>query len=169
MVRNSSWQMLLILVRMERSTSPMLLPSMASTSITQTFLRVSLTGDFLVTTRPPKKPKSWFQIYTLQMVLPFLKIRLSSFSVKLPCKFIHLIMDLKSSILLHISCLDSDQITYDVWNCRRRCKKFYIEGPRKGSVDIFVENLPGFPDNVRYDGEGRYWIALSMVIILTAI
>ncbi|CAN4083550.1 unnamed protein product [Withania somnifera] len=43
----------------------------------------------------------------------------------------------------------------------RKCKKYYIKGERKGSVDIFVENLPGFPDNIRYDGEGRYWIAFA--------
>ncbi|KAL3527281.1 hypothetical protein ACH5RR_011937 [Cinchona calisaya] len=43
----------------------------------------------------------------------------------------------------------------------RRCKKYYIKGERKGSVDIFVDNLPGMPDNIRYDGEGQYWIALT--------
>ncbi|KAL9148644.1 hypothetical protein ABFS82_12G055400 [Erythranthe guttata] len=42
-----------------------------------------------------------------------------------------------------------------------RCKKYYIQGPSRGSVDIFVENLPGLPDNIRYDGEGQYWIALT--------
>ncbi|KAM7519998.1 hypothetical protein LguiB_018960 [Lonicera macranthoides] len=44
---------------------------------------------------------------------------------------------------------------------RRSCKKYYIKGERKGSVDIFIDNLPGFPDNLRYDGEGHYWIALA--------
>ncbi|KAK4490456.1 hypothetical protein RD792_001133 [Penstemon davidsonii] len=43
----------------------------------------------------------------------------------------------------------------------RRCKKYYIQGARKGFVDMFVENLPGLPDNIRYDGEGQYWIALA--------
>ncbi|KAL6520004.1 Strictosidine synthase [Orobanche hederae] len=43
----------------------------------------------------------------------------------------------------------------------RRCKKYYIQGPRKGSIEMFTENLPGLPDNIRYDGEGQYWIALS--------
>jgi len=28
-------------------------------------------------------------------------------------------------------------------------------------VEKFIDNLPGFPDNIRYDGEGRYWITLS--------
>ncbi|KAL3619961.1 Strictosidine synthase [Castilleja foliolosa] len=46
----------------------------------------------------------------------------------------------------------------------RGCKRYYIEGPKKGTVDIFVENLPGLPDNIRYDGEGHYWIALFMEV-----
>ncbi|XP_027179940.1 protein STRICTOSIDINE SYNTHASE-LIKE 4-like [Coffea eugenioides] len=44
----------------------------------------------------------------------------------------------------------------------RRCKRYYLKGERKGSVDTFVDNLPGRPDNIRYDGEGQYWIALTM-------
>ncbi|KAL3377806.1 hypothetical protein AABB24_003950 [Solanum stoloniferum] len=43
----------------------------------------------------------------------------------------------------------------------RKCKKYYIKGEKKGSVDMFVDNLPGFPDNIRYDGEGHYWIAFA--------
>ncbi|KAL8460484.1 hypothetical protein ACS0TY_032143 [Phlomoides rotata] len=35
----------------------------------------------------------------------------------------------------------------------RRCIRYCIQGPKKGSVDIFIENLPGFVDNIRYDGE----------------
>lgn len=42
----------------------------------------------------------------------------------------------------------------------RRCKTYYIKGEKKESVDTFIENLPGLPDNIRYDGEGQYWIAL---------
>ncbi|CAK9148586.1 unnamed protein product [Ilex paraguariensis] len=43
----------------------------------------------------------------------------------------------------------------------RRCKKYYLRGEREGSVDMFIDNLPGLPDNIRYDGEGHYWIAFS--------
>ncbi|KAA8547576.1 hypothetical protein F0562_004005 [Nyssa sinensis] len=43
----------------------------------------------------------------------------------------------------------------------RRCKKYYIHGPKKGSIDKFIDDLPGMPDNIRYDGEGHYWIALA--------
>ncbi|PIA56804.1 hypothetical protein AQUCO_00700867v1 [Aquilegia coerulea] len=43
----------------------------------------------------------------------------------------------------------------------RRCRKYYIEGEKKGSIDNFVDRLPGYPDNIRYDGEGKFWIALA--------
>uniref|UniRef100_A0A0D9XM18 Strictosidine synthase conserved region domain-containing protein n=1 Tax=Leersia perrieri TaxID=77586 RepID=A0A0D9XM18_9ORYZ len=43
----------------------------------------------------------------------------------------------------------------------RRCSRYHINGDKAGTVEKFIDNLPGFPDNIRYDGEGRYWIALS--------
>ncbi|KAF8377717.1 hypothetical protein HHK36_031101 [Tetracentron sinense] len=46
----------------------------------------------------------------------------------------------------------------------RRCRKYYIKGQRKGTVENFIDNLPGLPDNIRYDGDGHYWIALPTAI-----
>ncbi|XP_030536027.1 protein STRICTOSIDINE SYNTHASE-LIKE 5-like [Rhodamnia argentea] len=43
----------------------------------------------------------------------------------------------------------------------RRCRRYYINGERKGQTDTFIDRLPGYPDNIRYDGEGHYWIALA--------
>ncbi|KAL5557416.1 hypothetical protein UlMin_039652 [Ulmus minor] len=43
----------------------------------------------------------------------------------------------------------------------RRCRKYHLQGEKKGSVEEFVKLLPGLPDNIRYDGEGLYWIALA--------
>ncbi|KAG2550792.1 hypothetical protein PVAP13_9KG317900 [Panicum virgatum] len=37
----------------------------------------------------------------------------------------------------------------------RRCSRYHIAGDKKGTVEKFIDNLPGFPDNIRYDGEGR--------------
>ena len=42
------------------------------------------------------------------------------------------------------------------------CKKYYIQGPNKGKIDKFCD-LPGMPDNIHYDGQGQYWIALATV------
>lgn len=47
--------------------------------------------------------------------------------------------------------------------CRRRCRKYYIYGEKSGLVEKFADNLPGLPDNIRYDGEGHYLIAIVMV------
>ncbi|XP_068342532.1 protein STRICTOSIDINE SYNTHASE-LIKE 5-like [Pyrus communis] len=43
----------------------------------------------------------------------------------------------------------------------RRCRKYHLEGTKKGGVENFIDHLPGMPDNIRYDGEGHYWIALA--------
>ncbi|CAN6563460.1 unnamed protein product [Malus baccata var. baccata] len=43
----------------------------------------------------------------------------------------------------------------------RRCRKYYLQGSKKGSVENFIDHLPGMPDNIRYDGKGHYWIALN--------
>ncbi|XAR58041.1 Strictosidine synthase [Bertholletia excelsa] len=44
---------------------------------------------------------------------------------------------------------------------KRRCRKYSLEGKREGKVDKFIDNLPGMPDNIKYDGEGHFWIAIA--------
>ncbi|KAL6224407.1 hypothetical protein ACLB2K_003262 [Fragaria x ananassa] len=44
---------------------------------------------------------------------------------------------------------------------RRRCRKFHLQGEKKGSIENFIDNLPGAPDNIRYDRQGHYWIGLA--------
>ncbi|KAL5557419.1 hypothetical protein UlMin_039655 [Ulmus minor] len=43
----------------------------------------------------------------------------------------------------------------------KRCRKYCIQGKKKGSVKKFID-LPGLPDNIRYDGRGHYWISIAM-------
>lgn len=38
--------------------------------------------------------------------------------------------------------------------------KYWLEGPRSGEVDVVV-NLPGFPDNVRVNDKGQFWVAID--------
>ena len=42
------------------------------------------------------------------------------------------------------------------------CKIFrlWIEGPKKGRVELFIDNLPGYPDNINRASNGGYWLAL---------
>ena len=51
-----------------------------------------------------------------------------------------------------------------IYDSRKRCLKYHIQGERKGFMDKFIDNLLGTPDNILYDGERDYWIALPMVI-----
>jgi sugar lactone lactonase YvrE len=44
---------------------------------------------------------------------------------------------------------------------KRRCRKYNIRGSRVGLTENFIENLPGQPDNIRYDDQGHYWIGMN--------
>jgi hypothetical protein len=38
--------------------------------------------------------------------------------------------------------------------------KYWLEGPKTGKVEL-VANLPGFPDNVRLNEKGQFWVAID--------
>ncbi|XP_069462983.1 adipocyte plasma membrane-associated protein [Ambystoma mexicanum] len=44
-----------------------------------------------------------------------------------------------------------------------RIRRYYVSGLMKGGADMFVENMPGFPDNIRLSSSGGYWVAMSAV------
>ncbi|XP_010894548.1 adipocyte plasma membrane-associated protein [Esox lucius] len=44
-----------------------------------------------------------------------------------------------------------------------RIRRVHVSGLNKGGMDTFVENLPGFPDNIRRSSSGGYWVAMSAV------
>nr|XP_020650399.1 adipocyte plasma membrane-associated protein [Pogona vitticeps] len=44
-----------------------------------------------------------------------------------------------------------------------RIRRYYVSGLMKGGEDMFVENMPGFPDNIRISSSGGYWVAMSAV------
>ena len=41
-----------------------------------------------------------------------------------------------------------------------RICRYWLTGDRAGQSDIFIDNLPGFPDGLSFDGEGTFWLAL---------
>lgn len=43
---------------------------------------------------------------------------------------------------------------------RYRVMRYWLEGEHSGELEAFVDNLPGFPDNLSRDGAGRFWLAL---------
>ncbi|CAM0884608.1 unnamed protein product [Alopecurus aequalis] len=38
--------------------------------------------------------------------------------------------------------------------------RYYLQGPKAGQYELLAD-LPGYPDNVRRDGKGGYWVALN--------
>ena len=41
-----------------------------------------------------------------------------------------------------------------------RVHRLWLQGDQAGERDIFVDELPGTPDNIRFDGVDTFWIAL---------
>ncbi|MEQ8797921.1 MAG: SMP-30/gluconolactonase/LRE family protein [Salinisphaeraceae bacterium] len=42
-----------------------------------------------------------------------------------------------------------------------RVKRVWLKGPRAGQTEVFIDNLPGLPDNISYDAERDiFWLAL---------
>jgi sugar lactone lactonase YvrE len=46
---------------------------------------------------------------------------------------------------------------------RYRVVRYWLKGPRAGSYEVFIENLPGFPDNISSNQDGTFWLALYSI------
>ncbi|MCI4667132.1 MAG: SMP-30/gluconolactonase/LRE family protein [Bacteroidia bacterium] len=42
-----------------------------------------------------------------------------------------------------------------------RLSRYWLKGPKKGSTDIFIDNLPGFPDGISRGEDGIFWLTLA--------
>lgn len=41
-----------------------------------------------------------------------------------------------------------------------RIVRYWLKGEKAGTSDTFADNLPGFPDNITFNGRDRFWVAL---------
>jgi sugar lactone lactonase YvrE len=41
-----------------------------------------------------------------------------------------------------------------------RILRYWLKGEKAGSHEVFIDNLPGFPDNITYNGRGVFWVAI---------
>ncbi|MCG8455531.1 MAG: SMP-30/gluconolactonase/LRE family protein [Holophagales bacterium] len=46
---------------------------------------------------------------------------------------------------------------------RYRITRYWLKGPKAGTSEIFIDNLPGFPDGVSSNRRGTFWVALFTV------
>jgi ribose transport system permease protein len=58
-------------------------------------------------------------------------------------------------------CLAHDRkaiLLNSTWGCH--IDRYWLEGPKKGKLERFVADLPGYPDNINRASDGGYWCAL---------
>jgi sugar lactone lactonase YvrE len=41
-----------------------------------------------------------------------------------------------------------------------RVRRYWLQGEKAGQSDIFIDNLPGFPDGISSNGKDMFWLAL---------
>ena len=46
----------------------------------------------------------------------------------------------------------------ETWACR--VSRFWFTGPKKGAVVTIINDMPGYPDNIRRSSDGNFWIAM---------
>ncbi|HEX5373982.1 MAG TPA: SMP-30/gluconolactonase/LRE family protein [Aquabacterium sp.] len=49
--------------------------------------------------------------------------------------------------------LVSETLSYRVW-------RYWLKGEKAGQKEVFIDNLPGFPDNISFNGRDGFWLAL---------
>jgi ribose transport system permease protein len=58
-------------------------------------------------------------------------------------------------------CMTHDGVSFlfaETWGCR--VSRYYFDGPKAGTVELVIPNLPGYPDNINRASDGSYWLAL---------
>jgi len=53
---------------------------------------------------------------------------------------------------------DVSLLVASTWGCR--IHRYWFDGPKAGKLEIFIEDLPGYPDNINRASDGTYWCAL---------
>ena len=46
---------------------------------------------------------------------------------------------------------------------RYRLTRYWLKGPKAGTTDVFLDNLPGFADNIDGNRKGSFWVAMFTV------
>ncbi|MCX5480802.1 SMP-30/gluconolactonase/LRE family protein [Kaistia geumhonensis] len=56
-------------------------------------------------------------------------------------------------------CPDGQSFMFaESWTCS--ISRYYFDGPKKGTIEKVIDNLPGYPDNINRASDGNYWMAL---------
>ncbi|XP_010243901.1 PREDICTED: protein STRICTOSIDINE SYNTHASE-LIKE 13 [Nelumbo nucifera] len=77
----------------------------------------------------------------------------------LPTKTTHIVLEgLAFPNGVQLSKDQSFLLFTETTNCR--LMRYWLEGPKSGDVEV-VADLPGYPDNVRINEKGQFWVAID--------
>lgn len=68
---------------------------------------------------------------------------------------------LKNLVFPNGICMTHDGQSFlfaETWACR--VSRYWFDGPKKGTVETVIGDLPGYPDNINRASDGTYWLAL---------
>jgi ribose transport system permease protein len=55
---------------------------------------------------------------------------------------------------------DNESVMFaETWGCR--VSRLWLAGPKAGTTDVVIPDLPGYPDNINRGSAGTYWVALA--------
>lgn len=54
---------------------------------------------------------------------------------------------------------NSDYVLVNI-TAEYRVLRYWLKGEKAGTYDVFIDNLPGFPDNITFNGRDRFWVAI---------
>lgn len=58
-----------------------------------------------------------------------------------------------------VMCPDGQSFMFaESWTCS--ISRYWFDGPKKGTKQLVIGNLPGYPDNINRASDGNYWLAL---------
>nr|WP_295466508.1 SMP-30/gluconolactonase/LRE family protein [Mesorhizobium sp.] len=69
--------------------------------------------------------------------------------------------ELKNLVFPNGVCIAQDQQSFyfaESWGCR--LSRYWFDGPKKGTLQVVIDNLPGYPDNINRSSDGHYWFTL---------
>lgn len=55
----------------------------------------------------------------------------------------------------------NQEFLFVVETAKSRIYKYHLAGTKKGTLELFIENLPGLPDNIRPSSSGGYWVGMA--------
>jgi len=58
-------------------------------------------------------------------------------------------------------CMARDKVSFfycETWGCN--VSRYWFDGPKAGRIQVVIDNLPGYPDNINRASDGGYWLAL---------